>query len=175
MIYINFNRQYQRRFNGKHVLIIVWFYSYFGLWTHSHKYFSSGRCSRISIFDVSVRIESLISESNSSSFDTSRRILTSRSNPNAFLDKLFVPEGERPIKFFWSGFGVPYSAEVAAEIATYHNGVTLEMILEWPQNVEIKQQMCQWPSREDISPTAEACRTQWRRLSQVYAEKARGN
>ena len=101
--------------------------------------------------------------------------MTTRSNSNAFLDKLFVPEGERPIKFFWSGFGVPYSAEVAAEIATYHNGVTLEMILEWPQNAEIKQQMCQWPSREDMSPTAEACRTQWRRLSQVYAEKARGN
>ena len=97
-----------------------------------------------------------------------------RSNTDAFLDRLVVPTGERPIKFFWSGFGVPGSAEIAAEIASYHNGVTLEMLLEKPENAAIKQQMCQWPSREDLSSTAEACRAQWRRLSQVYAEKARG-
>ncbi|CAF1393978.1 unnamed protein product [Adineta steineri] len=100
--------------------------------------------------------------------------ISSRSSADAFLDKLVVPGGETPIKFFWSGFGVPNSAEVAAEIARYHNGVTLEMLLERPENAAVKQQMCIWPAREDISPVAEACRAQWRRLSQVYAEKARG-
>ncbi|CAF4031528.1 unnamed protein product [Adineta steineri] len=100
--------------------------------------------------------------------------ISSRSSADAFLDKLVVPGGETPIKFFWSGFGVPNSAEVAAEIARYHNGVTLEMLLERPENAAVKQQMCIWPAREDISPIAEACRAQWRRLSQVYAEKARG-
>lgn len=101
--------------------------------------------------------------------------LLARANENAFIDQLYVPPGEKPIKFFWSGFGVGGSAEVAAEIAAFHNGVTLEMLLEWPQNAAVKQQMCTWPAREDMSPTAEACREQWRRVSQVYAEKARGN
>ncbi|CAF4674432.1 unnamed protein product, partial [Rotaria socialis] len=100
--------------------------------------------------------------------------LTGRSNPNAFLEQLYVPPGERPIKFFWSGFGIAASAEVAAEIASYHNGVTLEMILEWPENAAVKKHMCTWPARGDVSPTAEACKEQWRRLSEVYAEKTRG-
>lgn len=100
--------------------------------------------------------------------------IKSQSSIDAFLNQLVVPAGHTPIKFFWSGFGVPGSAEVAAEIASYHNGVTLEMLLERPENAAVKQQMCAWPPRVDVSPTAEACRAQWRRLSQVYAEKSRG-
>lgn len=101
--------------------------------------------------------------------------ITSRSSTDAFLEELVVPTGDTPIKFFWSGFGVPGSAEVAAEIARYHNGVTLEMLLERPENAAVKRQMCTWPSRGDVSPTAEACRAQWRKLSEVYAKKARGH
>ncbi|CAF0945160.1 unnamed protein product [Rotaria sordida] len=100
--------------------------------------------------------------------------MATRSTTDAFLNQLVVPAGEIPIKFFWSGFGVAGSAEVAAEIASFHKGVTLEMLLERPENAAVKQQMCTWPQRGDMSPIAEACRAQWRRLSQVYAEKARG-
>lgn len=103
------------------------------------------------------------------------RSTISRASTDDFLDQLYVPPGEKPIKFFWSGFGVSGSAEVAAEIASYKGGVTLEMLLEWPENAAVKQQMCRWPSREDTSLIAEACRTQWRQLSKIYAEKARGN
>ncbi|CAF2829959.1 unnamed protein product [Rotaria sp. Silwood2] len=93
---------------------------------------------------------------------------------DSFIDNLYVPPGDPPTKFFWSGFGVDESPEVAAEIARYHNGVTLEMVIELPANAAIKRQMCKWPQKEDVSPIAEACRAQWKKLSRTYAEKTRG-
>jgi hypothetical protein len=77
------------------------------------------------------------------------------------------------MKFFWSGFGVPDSDKVAAEIAQHvaakegKQGVTLEMLLEMPENSHIKP--CKW-----TTPVTPECKQFWDDLSCEYATATRG-
>ncbi|CAF1110260.1 unnamed protein product [Didymodactylos carnosus] len=79
---------------------------------------------------------------------------------------LIIPYNK--VKFFWSGLcAQEYSPAVAAEIAMYYGGVTLEMLLE-QQNIK----MCIYSS--DNTSEAIQCRQDWDDLSYEYANSSRG-